>query len=396
MRRCASIYNFKGQGPGTGDQSESLEFLIAKTTFLFFCLLTLNFVHAEVLEKTLATVNGEALYQSDYDSNLSNVLDDLKKSNQGGLNAPQTKEIRSKVFQQMVDDMLLLQEAKKLGLKVFAKDVENGVNEVKGRFKKDEEGRPVADADAEKMFQAEIKRQRLTYEDFEERIRKQLLVIKLIDSQIKAKITPPAEPEVKEFFSQLKALMASSATVVESKILPEDRDDALKLAQLLRDRSAERVRARHILIKVLPGASMADKSKALNAVKDIRKQIIEKGEDFAEMAVKHSEDVESKAKGGDLGYFIRGWMVPAFEEAAFGMPVGEVSQPVESEFGYHLIVVEEKRAPTPVRFMEVQEDLTQFLHQRSFQKKLKALVEGLRHKATIKVIQDPGATAEMP
>ncbi|MBI4668385.1 MAG: peptidylprolyl isomerase [Elusimicrobia bacterium] len=351
------------------------------------------FANAEVLEKTMATVNGEALYQSDFESNLNNVLNDLQKAGSPELMPIQLREIRSKVLNQMVDDLLLLQEAKQRGIKVYAKDVENGVNEVKSRFKRDEEGRPLPEAEAEKLFQAELRRQRLTASDFEERIRKQLMVIKLVDGNIKAKVEAPQEQDVKNFFEQVKKVVVSSASIAGMKMSDEEKDELLKLAQLFRDRTVERVRGRHILVKLPAKATMMEKSKVLNKMKALRKEI-EAGADFAEVAKRESQDMESGRKGGDLGYFIRGWMVPAFEQAAFNLQVGQVSEPVETEFGYHLILIEEKRAATPLRYDEAKEDLTQYLQQRNFQVRLKDFVEGLRAKATIKVLKDPNGLDE--
>ena len=94
----------------------------------------------------------------------------------------------------------------------------------------------------------------------------------------------------------------------------------------------DKIRASHILRNV-DGRSKED---ALREVEDI-KAAIEDGADFAEQAHEHSECPSSRS-GGDLGDFGRGMMVPPFEEAAFDLDVGEVSGPVETDFGYHLIM----------------------------------------------------------
>jgi len=156
---------------------------------------------------------------------------------------------------------------------------------------------------------------------------------------------------------------------------------------LLKDRIAERIRARHILIKFPPNASLADKSKALKEIKRVKTEL-DRSADFADLAKKYSEDSESARKGGDLGYFIRGWMEPQFEKAAFGLSVGKISEPVETSFGYHLIYVEEKRAASPLRLDDLDEDLTQYLFQSNFRKQLRAFIENLRSKATIKITKD--------
>src|SRR5215469_13318204 len=95
----------------------------------------------------------------------------------------------------------------------------------------------------------------------------------------------------------------------------------------------EQVKARHILV---PDLKTADKVEA-----DLKS-----GKDFAAEAKQYSMDPGSKDKGGELGTFRRGQMVPAFDQAAFSLPVGQVSAPVKSPFGYHIIVVEEKQPGT--------------------------------------------------
>lgn len=97
------------------------------------------------------------------------------------------------------------------------------------------------------------------------------------------------------------------------------------------------VRARHILIKS-DGQDDSDK-KALSKIEELRKELTK--DNFADMAKKHSEDVGSKPKGGDLGFFGKGRMVPEFEKVAMSAKVGEISEPVKTNFGYHLILVDE-------------------------------------------------------
>jgi peptidyl-prolyl cis-trans isomerase D len=98
----------------------------------------------------------------------------------------------------------------------------------------------------------------------------------------------------------------------------------------------ERRRARHVLVTAPTGADPAVDAQAKAAIEAARERIA-KGEDFAAVAKEVSQDPGSKARGGDLGEFGRGVMDPAFEEAVFSMPVGQLSGPVRSRFGYHLI-----------------------------------------------------------
>lgn len=131
----------------------------------------------------------------------------------------------------------------------------------------------------------------------------------------------------------------------------------------------EEVQARHILVKT------EDAAKALATE-------IGKGGDFAELASKNSEDPGSKAQGGMLGYFGRGQMVPAFEDAAFSLQKGEVSKPVQSQFGWHIIKVEDRRQKPPPSFEEVKDRLIGSM----VQSKAQDIASGLRSKAKINYI----------
>ena len=108
-----------------------------------------------------------------------------------------------------------------------------------------------------------------------------------------------------------------------------------------RIKKPEQVKASHILVKVDAGADEAKKAEARKKIQEIQ-QKVKAGGDFEALATENS-DCPSKAKGGDLGFFERGQMVKPFEEAAFALKPGEVSGIVETQFGYHIIKVQEKK-----------------------------------------------------
>ena len=106
------------------------------------------------------------------------------------------------------------------------------------------------------------------------------------------------------------------------------------------DKTAEAVKVRYILIKPEPEVPLVKReADALKKITDARKRIVEDGEDFAAVAKEVSEDPGSAANGGDLGCFGKGQMVPEFEQAAFDMEKDEISQPIKTDFGYHIIQV---------------------------------------------------------
>jgi peptidyl-prolyl cis-trans isomerase C len=132
----------------------------------------------------------------------------------------------------------------------------------------------------------------------------------------------------------------------------------------------QEVHARHILVKTEDEA------------KDLVKQI-KAGADFKELAQK-SSDGGSAHSGGDLGYFARGQMVKTFEDAAFALEPGQISDPIKSEFGWHVIKVEDKRTKAAPAFEEVKDQITASLTQAQ----LKDTVQKLRSSATVEIL-DP-------
>ena len=116
----------------------------------------------------------------------------------------------------------------------------------------------------------------------------------------------------------------------------------------------EQIEASHILVKVNNPKDEAE-AKAAKAEIDEIAEKIKNGEDFAELAKQHSQ-CPSSAKGGNLGYFPRGSMVPEFENAAFDLRVGEVSEPVKTDFGYHIIKLNAKKAARKKPYEEVKDE----------------------------------------
>lgn len=110
----------------------------------------------------------------------------------------------------------------------------------------------------------------------------------------------------------------------------------------------EQVKASHILVE------------KEDLAKEIKKKL-EDGEDFAKLAKEYSIDEGTKENGGDLGFFGKGKMVPSFDEAAFTLPIGEVSEPIKSDFGYHIILVNEKKEAKTTSLEENKETIKQML-----------------------------------
>jgi parvulin-like peptidyl-prolyl isomerase len=146
----------------------------------------------------------------------------------------------------------------------------------------------------------------------------------------------------------------------------------------------ESVKARHILFKVGPGASDEMWAEAKKKADVVFKEASKAKADFAALATKHSEG-PTKANGGDLGFVPRGTTVPEFEDPMFALKKGEVSEPVRTPFGWHIIKVEEKRAAGMMPFEDVEERLTQQFKAQTMREAVEAYVADLKEKATIEI-----------
>lgn len=149
----------------------------------------------------------------------------------------------------------------------------------------------------------------------------------------------------------------------------------------------EMVRARHILVKAPKDATEAEKAESGKKAEEILKRI-KAGEDFAELATEFSEDKGSKRKGGDLGFFPRGRMAKPFEDAAFSLKPGEVSDIVETKFGYHIIKLEDIKEAKLRSFEDVKKETKNALLKLYKSEKVKAYVDDAMDKAGVKIYYD--------
>lgn len=206
--------------------------------------------------------------------------------------------------------------------------------------------------------------------------RRRVLVEYLVEAHLMADAAEKAElAKGEDFESRMKyyRLRALRDAYFEKQIrdsVPEADAKALYDERVKSLPAQEEVRASHILVKTQDEAKkVADELKA--------------GGEFAELAKKYSQD-RGGSGGGDLGYFTRGQMVKEFEDAAFALEKGKLSDPVETQFGWHILKVEDKRNRQPPSFEDVKEQITTSL----VQTKLRGNVQELRNKAKVEFI-DP-------
>ena len=278
-----------------------------KKIFLFILnlFLLISFPRGqEVLDRIVAVVGNQIILESELKAQLALYATqfgiDLKDEQK-------QKQTETELLEQMINDNLLLIQAQKdTTIEVTSKEVENAVKEqlekVKSQFS------------SEEAFGDQLKAEGLTENElkkkYREQIKKQMLIDRLVSRKLfKVSVTTK---EVKDFYQTYKDSIP-------------DQPQSVKLS--------------HVLLEIRPSQGTLDSlKKKAEMVLDKAKE----GEDFASLASKYSDDPTGKG-GGDLGFFKKGDMIEKFEKVAFALNPGEISDLVETQFGYHIIKVEEKK-----------------------------------------------------
>jgi peptidyl-prolyl cis-trans isomerase C len=152
------------------------------------------------------------------------------------------------------------------------------------------------------------------------------------------------------------------------------------------------VRASHILIRLDEGADEATIAAKQAQAAELAAKAKEDGADFAALAVEFSEDPTVQQNKGDLNFFPKDRMVPEFAEAAFASEVGTITEPVRTQFGWHVIKVTDKREAQTLPFDEVKADIGEYLKESKQQQAVEGVIAGLREKAQVEVfIPQPAA-----
>jgi len=190
-----------------------------------------------------------------------------------------------------------------------------------------------------------------------------------------AKLTETEDFKRKLAYQTDRLLFDDYLTSQAKKNVTEDAMKALYADTIKTLKPEQEVRARHILVETEDQA------------KDVIKKL-KAGEDFAKLAGTLSKDPGSGKEGGDLGYFTKDRMVPEFANAAFAMTAAQISDPVKSQFGYHVIKVEDKRDKTVPKFDEVKDQIEQFMYRKSQQ----GVIMALRATGKVERLDAPAAT----
>ena len=340
----------------------------------------------------VALVNGESITISDYNSAYKRLIDQVRQNFGNNLNDELLKSLKleRKALDQLVDNILMRQAAAELDIRVTDEDLSRSIRSISA-FQEAGVFNP-------RRYQLILDRNNLTPESFEHSQRDALLAQKLnnfITGSVKVSdeetiewfkwtnamlnlnyfllapdqykdIAVTAE-EVQQYFEahkdayktepalKVRYLKFTPQDYVAQVKIPDDEISAYYEEHPSEFQKPKTVEARHILIKVAPDASPEEVAKAKERIEKIL-QKAKDGQDFAELAKQYSEG-PSRDKGGYLGTFRREAMVKPFADKAFSMHAGEISDPIRTQFGWHIIKVEKVNKATTISLADAKADI---------------------------------------
>jgi peptidyl-prolyl cis-trans isomerase C len=292
-----------------------------------------------VLPKVLAHVNNEDITQAEFDRLLRNI----ELSNGKPVPPERRDEIYRKVLDELVTYTVLKQEAKARNIAATDAEVDEQLKAMRDAAK------------TEDAFRKALAERKMTLERLKADAKTEISIAKMMKAQVDT-TAEATDAECKDFYDKN----------------PE------------RFKRPETVRASHILLRVDPNADDATKKQTQAKIDGILKRA-KSGEDFGTLAQQNSQD-GSAPNGGDLGYFPKEKMVPAFADVAFALKPGDISDVVTTQFGVHIIKVTDRKPAGTVPLEEVNPRVKQFLTEQKKQQNAQAFIAGLRQKAKIEVL----------
>ena len=291
------------------------------------------------LPAVVAQVNGEQISKADFED----AVRTLEARAGGPVPSNQRDQIYRRVLDELIAYRLLLQETRSRNIAVNDAEVTAHFESL------------TKQAGSEDALKAMLARQNLTLDQARAKMKSELSVNKLLESEVVSKVSVK-ESDVAAFYKQNPS---------EFQVPPQ-------------------VRASHILISV-PRTADADTRKAAREKAAGILTRARAGEDFAALAKEFSQDPGSAANGGDLDFFKQGDMVGPFNDTAFALEPGAISDLVETDFGFHIIKVFEKRPARSVTLQEARPSIEQYLQNRSRQQHVQQFVQSLRSKSKVDV-----------
>lgn len=275
----------------------------------------------------IAIVNDYRISEDEYNVELVRIMKEMQ------LERP-NRECKMRALQYLIDGLLILQKARTEHIEVTPDEVQHRLLDIMMEYGSEDE------------YYSEMARRGLTEEAISARVRDDLMVERYVRRTFQSGSIDISDEKLHQFYEK-------------------------NIDQFL---APEKVRASHIL---LSGDTEDNRAQIARMREDIHSEA-----DFNRFVDENSE-CPSAAKCGDLGYFTRGMLIPELEEPAFALNAGEISEPIHSEFGWHLLMVTERRPKEPVLFDQIREVLRERLRRIEAELRLLKHVKQLRAEAEI-------------
>lgn len=279
-----------------------------------------------LVDKIAAVVNNEII-----------TLSELEKETAKANELSEEKVDKRFILERLIDEKVLNMAATKQGISISDEELDYAMDQVKSQFGTDEEA-----------IQEELKKQNITEEDLRDQIKTQMLTRRLIDTEMQGRIA-----------------------ITEDEILEYYRTNYGEVEY------GSQVRIAHILIP------FDEKDSYVTAVK-VSKEA-QSGEDFSRLAREYSKDSVSASNGGDLGYFKKGDLMFEIESVVENMNEGDITDPIETSAGYHIVKVLEKRETSQASLGGYREQIKQAIYNRKSQEFLKDWVDKRREDVFVDI-----------
>ena len=291
----------------------------------------------EVVDKIAIVVNDEIITESEVQRALQPIYEKYKGLYSQDKLLAKLEEAKQRIVQQIIDDKLILSEAKRLNVEVDEKEVDKKVDDI------------IKHMGSKEGFEKALAEQHVSVKELRERYKEQLMTRKLIDQKIGTKVTM-TPIDIANYYNKNMAEFSQ----------PE----AMKLRNIL------------IALKKYP-----DPRKAAELAQDISKRLKE-GCDFSGLAKIYS-DGPGASEGGVMEYVKIGDLLPEIEKVVFNLKEGETSDIIQTSLGYHIFKVEEKKPVRTLSLPEARRDIEDAVFREKINQKIKGWVEGLKKSAYI-------------
>lgn len=313
--------------------------ILAGTAAIFLCVSA----QAGVADRIVAVVNDEVITLSELNNAFEPYLERFTANYQGPDREKALGETKTALLNRMIDNLLMEQESRKTGVTVRNEEVTDAINDMQKQRKISPE-----------EFRKAMQREGITLDAYRKDIRDQLVRLKLIRRDIKSKVAVTDE-EIGEYYRKHR----------------EDYD------------GKEAVRIRQILLLLPKEENPAVKEKLRADADAIHKRLLN-GEPFEPLSAKFSQG-PAAAEGGDIGYIEKGMIHSEVEDAAFSLPLNQISGVIESSVGFHIVQVVDRRGAGIKAIENVREEIREKIDREKMEKKFGEWLVELRKKSHIEI-----------